>query len=241
MSTSFDTHDRVASYDNYDQPNALITAEKVSGTDVYNEAEERLGTIDSIVIDKFSGEVAYVVMSFGGFLGIGEKFHPLPWDVLEYDTKLGGYRVDLDRDDLIDAPAYDRGAIDSYDFDRDAGGIGNFYVRKSRLARDIPDDADGSDHVIDSDSNDGRRRPLGYYSSQAQADRSRHEPGATPVDNAAGGPGFYSAAQQTSRNLDPAARDFAAVRGGVDGDTGTELNSSAEHAGAFDSDGRRDR
>src|SRR5204863_7610118 len=58
------------------------------------------------MIDKFSGQVAYAVMSFGGFLGIGESYHPLPWNALNYDVALGGYRVALDRSQLEAAPRY---------------------------------------------------------------------------------------------------------------------------------------
>ena len=58
------------------------------------------------MVDKVSGQVAYVVLSFGGFLGIGESYHPLPWRALTYDTRLGGYVVDVDKDRLVDAPRY---------------------------------------------------------------------------------------------------------------------------------------
>ena len=59
-----------------------------------------------LMLNKLNGQVAYAVMSFGGFLGIGESYHPLPWRILTYDTRLGGYMVDLDRRQLEDAPAY---------------------------------------------------------------------------------------------------------------------------------------
>ena len=58
------------------------------------------------MVDKRSGQVAYAVMSFGGFLGIGESYHPLPWKALTYDTSMGGYVVDLDKDRLQGAPSY---------------------------------------------------------------------------------------------------------------------------------------
>jgi hypothetical protein len=58
------------------------------------------------MIDKAAGRVTYAVMSFGGFLGIGDRYHPLPWDVLTYDTGQGGYVVDLDRSMLEAAPTY---------------------------------------------------------------------------------------------------------------------------------------
>ena len=53
-----------------------------------------------------SGKMAYAVMSFGGFLGMGQSYHPLPWEVLTYDTNQGGYVVDLDKDRLTNAPSY---------------------------------------------------------------------------------------------------------------------------------------
>jgi hypothetical protein len=84
----------------------LIAAEKVEGTNVYNLQGDKLGTVDDIMIDKISGKAIYAVMSFGGFLGIGEKYHPLPWAVLTYDEDKGGYNIDLTSDQLRDAPSY---------------------------------------------------------------------------------------------------------------------------------------
>jgi PRC-barrel domain protein len=82
----------------------LIAADKVEGTAVYNGNDDKLGTIERVMIDKTSGRVAYAVMSFGGFLGIGDRHHPLPWAVLRYDSNKGGYIVNLDRDALERAP-----------------------------------------------------------------------------------------------------------------------------------------
>ena len=84
----------------------LIASDKVEGTAVYNRAGEHLGSVYKLMVDKFTGYVAYAVMSFGGFLGIGERYHPLPWKVLTYDTRLGGYVVDLTLDQLERAPHY---------------------------------------------------------------------------------------------------------------------------------------
>jgi hypothetical protein len=90
----------------------LISADKVEGTAVYNRAGEKLGAIDKIMIDKISGRVPYAVMSFGGFLGMGESYHPLPWNVLDYDTNKGGYVVDLDPELLKGAPTLGRDESD---------------------------------------------------------------------------------------------------------------------------------
>jgi hypothetical protein len=84
----------------------LISSELIRGTKVYNFAGDHLGTVINVMIDKISGQVAYAVMSFGGFLGIGEKYHPLPWHVLKFDQNVGGYVIDLDKERLLAAPAY---------------------------------------------------------------------------------------------------------------------------------------
>jgi sporulation protein YlmC with PRC-barrel domain len=88
---------------------STIKADRVEGTEVYNTQGEHLGEVEDVIIDKASGKVAYAVMSFGGFLGIGEKYHPIPWSMLSYDTGKHGYVVPLDRGKLTDAPAYARG------------------------------------------------------------------------------------------------------------------------------------
>jgi len=80
----------------------LIASDKVQGTNVYNPAGENLGSIHDIMIDKPSG----TVMSFGGFLGTGNQYHPLPWSIPKYDTGKGGYVVNLDKQQLEGAPAY---------------------------------------------------------------------------------------------------------------------------------------
>jgi len=89
-----------------DETDRLIASDKVEGTAVYNRQGDRLGTVHNFMVDKYSGQVAYAVMSFGGFLGIGESYHPLPWKVLTYDTRQGGYVVDIDRGRLESAPTY---------------------------------------------------------------------------------------------------------------------------------------
>jgi len=84
----------------------LIAAEKVQDTTVYNRNGDNLGSVFGLMIDKVNGRVSYAVMSFGGFLGIGERYHPLPWGTLTYDTARGGYVVDLTREQLEGAPSY---------------------------------------------------------------------------------------------------------------------------------------
>ncbi len=114
-----------------DETDELISSTKVEGTPVYNRQGERLGTVSSFMVNKRSGQVAYTVMSFGGFLGIGQSCHPLPWKVLTYDTRLGGYVVDLDKERLRDAPSYAAGETPTWD--RAYGGrIDAYYERPDR-------------------------------------------------------------------------------------------------------------
>ena len=72
---------------------SLIGSDKVEGTAVYDPDQRKIGTVQRVMIDKISGKVAYAVVSFGGFLGIGEDYYPMPWAKLDYDTSLGGYNV----------------------------------------------------------------------------------------------------------------------------------------------------
>ncbi|HKR16417.1 PRC-barrel domain-containing protein [Rhizorhapis sp.] len=84
----------------------LIASDKVEGTAVYNRQGERLGTIKNFMVDKISGNVQYAVLSFGGFMGMGGDYYPIPWNMLTYDTSQGGYAVDLDKSLLENAPRY---------------------------------------------------------------------------------------------------------------------------------------
>jgi PRC-barrel domain len=85
---------------------SLIGSDKVEGTAVYGPDREKIGSIERVMIDKLSGKVAYAVLSFGGFLGMGEDYYPVPWSTLDYDTNLGGYRVNFTREQLDRAPKY---------------------------------------------------------------------------------------------------------------------------------------
>ncbi len=87
----------------------LISSSKVEGTAVYNADGEKLGTVECLMIHKEKGSVAYAVMSFGGFLGLGEKRHPVPWQSMVYDTTKEGYVVNLSKDELKAAPNLDPG------------------------------------------------------------------------------------------------------------------------------------
>jgi sporulation protein YlmC with PRC-barrel domain len=105
----------------------LIAAKQVQGTDVYDTALEKLGSVEDVMIDKATGRVAYAILSFGGFLGIGDRYYPLPWEKLVYNTEIGGYVVDIDRDVLEGAPSYTDEATAGWDDEAWARGVYTYY------------------------------------------------------------------------------------------------------------------
>jgi hypothetical protein len=114
-----------------DETNTLISSDKVEGTAVYNREGEKLGSIHSLMIDKTSGKVAYAIMSFGGFLGMGDRYHPLPWSVLDYETSQGGYVVDLDRSKLEGAPTYSTSETPNWSDRRWGQQVHDYYGTRS--------------------------------------------------------------------------------------------------------------
>jgi len=84
----------------------LIAADQVEGTTIYNPAGDNLCSVEDVMIDKVTGKIAYAVVGFGGFLGIGNRHYPMPWEKLKYDTNMGGFVVDLDKRVLEGAPSY---------------------------------------------------------------------------------------------------------------------------------------
>jgi hypothetical protein len=95
------------------KPHSLIASDRVEGTAVRRSNAERVGTIERVMIDKISGKVAYAVLSYGGFLGMGEKHFPIPWASLTYNPALEAYELNLTEAELGKAPSYATGS----DFD----------------------------------------------------------------------------------------------------------------------------
>jgi sporulation protein YlmC with PRC-barrel domain len=85
---------------------SAILASKVKGTAVYNKGGDKIGTVEDIVLDKTSNNIMFAVLGSGGMLGMGEKYRPIPWSVLDYDSEKVGYIVPMDKASLDDAPAY---------------------------------------------------------------------------------------------------------------------------------------
>ncbi len=99
---------------------SLISSDKVEGTAVRRPNGDKIGEIERIMIDKRSGHVAYAVMSFGGFLGMGEDYFPVPWSKLHYNLSLDAYELDMTEDQLKGAPSYKPGS--DYDWSESGGG-----------------------------------------------------------------------------------------------------------------------
>ena len=93
---------------------SIISSDKVEGATVYNPNGEKLGSIDDLMIDRYTGTVRYAVLEFGGFLGMGTDRYPLPWSTLKYDPKLDGYVVPVARDVLEKAPRYTSTDVPEY-------------------------------------------------------------------------------------------------------------------------------
>jgi sporulation protein YlmC with PRC-barrel domain len=92
-----------------------ILASKVKGTSVYNDSGDKIGTVEDVVLDKQSNQIMFAALGFGGVLGMGEKYYPVPWSMLNYDEDKGGYVVPLSKDRLESASAYDLKDLTKHD------------------------------------------------------------------------------------------------------------------------------
>lgn len=124
MTTTTET--RPPSMDKVDknETQMMIASDKVEGTEVFDSKGEQVGTVRKVMIGKLDGKVRYVVMGMGGIFGFGEDNFPLPWDGLDYDTKLDGYKLKgVTKDDFKEkkAPSYGREEQPDWsdDFDRE--------------------------------------------------------------------------------------------------------------------------
>ena len=83
---------------------SAIRAKKVIGTDVNDQAGKKIGKVEDVVLDKQSNNIMFAVVGFGGFLGMSEKYHPIPWETLDYDENERAYVVSFTRQQLESAP-----------------------------------------------------------------------------------------------------------------------------------------
>jgi sporulation protein YlmC with PRC-barrel domain len=87
----------------------FISSSLVEDTEVFRPTGEKIGRVEYLVIEKATGQVRVVVMSFGGFLGLGKEHRPVPWEALGYNTTLDGYVLNADDDVLKNSPVIDEG------------------------------------------------------------------------------------------------------------------------------------
>jgi PRC-barrel domain len=107
------------------ETHSLIGSDKVEGTAVYRSNGDKVGNIARVMIGKQSGKVGYAVMSFGGFLGIGEDYYPLPWSLLTYNPRLEGYEVNISEEQLRGAPKY--GTREAWDWTNRTRAVDDYY------------------------------------------------------------------------------------------------------------------
>lgn len=114
--------------DTPDESPTLISAGKVQGTPVLDPDGHTLGEIYDVMLEKRTGRIAYAVMSFGGVLGIGKKYHPVPWLALKYVPDAGGYVVGIPREQLEQGPTFtdDGGLWDRETTDKIEGYYGGW-------------------------------------------------------------------------------------------------------------------
>ena len=105
----------------------LIGSDRVQGTAVYGSDGNKIGSIERVMIEKTSGKVSYAVLSFGGFLGIGDDHYPLPWQSLKYSTQLGGYQTMITEDKIKGAPKYARGSDWNWGDTSGTRGVNEYY------------------------------------------------------------------------------------------------------------------
>ena len=130
---SYETRDTLGIYkrftDNKGPGPALMGASTLTGEDVYNASNEKLGDIKEIMLNMQEGRVAYAVLSFGGFLGIGDKLFAVPWSVLRLDTVNKCFRMNVSKEQLKDAPGFDKDDWPDMSDPRWGKSISDYYAR----------------------------------------------------------------------------------------------------------------
>lgn len=93
---------------NINRPLKFLTASSVIGDKVYNNEEEHLGSIKDVMLDVRNGKIEYYIIEFGGFLGIGEKYFAIPFNLLTVDPDHKVFRFNEKKETLIKAPGFDK-------------------------------------------------------------------------------------------------------------------------------------
>jgi sporulation protein YlmC with PRC-barrel domain len=94
-----------------------IRASKVKGTNVYSTTGDKIGHVEDVILDKQSNTILFAALGFGGLLGMGEKYAPVPWSVLDYNEDKNGYVIPMSEDEIKNAPAYELSDLTKNDAD----------------------------------------------------------------------------------------------------------------------------
>src|ERR1022692_3264791 len=86
----------------------IVVRKSILGAKVVNTEREELGTIEDLVIDTMDNRVAYAILSFGGFLGVGDKHFAIPWEALSFDISQKMAVLKVDKERLANAPGFDK-------------------------------------------------------------------------------------------------------------------------------------
>lgn len=105
----------------------VVKASEVTGVNVKNQAGEDLGEINEVVINKVSGDVSYLVLDFGGILGFGNKFFAIPWDKFTYDKDDDCFILNMNQEQLKDAPGFDKDNWPNFTTPDVSASIDKFY------------------------------------------------------------------------------------------------------------------
>lgn len=111
----------------------VIKASEVTGVEVKNSAGENLGKVNEVVIDKAHGNVSYLVLDFGGFLGFGNKFFAIPWNVFTYNEVEDCFMLDLNKEQLKDAPGFDKNDWPNFTSPNVLRTIEQFYTKHKKV------------------------------------------------------------------------------------------------------------
>jgi sporulation protein YlmC with PRC-barrel domain len=109
----------------------VVSASKLTGGDVKNSDGEKLGDIKEIMIDRRTGHVAYAVLDFGGFLGMGDKYFAIPWSALQtHITEPNSYVLNVTKERLTAAPGFDKKSWPDFADRKWGGSIFEYYSLK---------------------------------------------------------------------------------------------------------------
>ena len=112
METNYVSRDTYGMYKGYTGGKgpgpALMGADTLLGNDVYNQSDENLGSIKEFMVDMQTGRISYAVLSFGGFLGLGDRLFAVPWQALKLDTENKRFILNVSKEQLKNAPGFDK-------------------------------------------------------------------------------------------------------------------------------------